>query len=148
MTFEHISLGFTDYKQVDFYKETIPLLGSCKIFDNQYPPVVVQDVVQFQGAKFCTILFQPSGQRLILEDLSYRAHHVNFKHDKINFPGFHIAFTADSNDAVDNWYHQCLRLGATDNGPPGPRPHYGPHYYGAFVIDPLGYHLEACVIKY
>ena len=30
-----------------------------------------------------------------------------------------------------------------DNGQPGLRAHYGPHYYAAFVIDPDGYRIEA-----
>ena len=28
--------------------------------------------------------------------------------------------------------------------PPGPRPHYHEHYYGAFVLDPDGHNIEAC----
>jgi hypothetical protein len=27
--------------------------------------------------------------------------------------------------------------------PPGPRPHYGPDHYAAFVVDPDGVHIEA-----
>ena len=30
-----------------------------------------------------------------------------------------------------------------DNGKPGLRKDYGPHYYAAFVVDPDGYRLEA-----
>jgi catechol 2,3-dioxygenase-like lactoylglutathione lyase family enzyme len=32
---------------------------------------------------------------------------------------------------------------AKDNGEPGPRPLYHPHYYGAFVLDPDGNNIEA-----
>ena len=32
---------------------------------------------------------------------------------------------------------------ARDNGAPGLRPHYHPHYYGAFAIDPDGHNIEA-----
>lgn len=28
------------------------------------------------------------------------------------------------------------------DGPPGPRPRYGPRYYAAFVLDPDGHRLE------
>jgi hypothetical protein len=33
--------------------------------------------------------------------------------------------------------------GARDNGRPGLRPEYHPNYYGAFVLDPDGYNVEA-----
>jgi catechol 2,3-dioxygenase-like lactoylglutathione lyase family enzyme len=58
-------------------------------------------------------------------------------------PGFHLAFNAPSREAVDAFYAGALGAGGTDNGAPGLRPHYGPAYYAAFVIDPDGYPLEA-----
>jgi len=58
-------------------------------------------------------------------------------------PGFHLAFNAPSRAAVDAFHVAALRAGGSDNGPPGLRPHYGPTYYAAFVIDPDGYPLEA-----
>lgn len=57
--------------------------------------------------------------------------------------GFHVAFTAADRPSVDAFYHAAMAAGATDNGPPGLRPHYHPNYYAAFVIDPDGHHLEA-----
>ena len=36
-----------------------------------------------------------------------------------------------------------MAAGAKDNGPPGPRALYHPHYYGAFVLDPDGNNIEA-----
>ena len=57
--------------------------------------------------------------------------------------GLHIAFAAPDRDAIHRFHEAALAHGGTDNGPPGPRPHYGPHYYAAFVIDPDGYHVEA-----
>ena len=36
-----------------------------------------------------------------------------------------------------------MARGGTDNGGPGLRPDYGPHYYAAFVIDPDGHNIEA-----
>jgi catechol 2,3-dioxygenase-like lactoylglutathione lyase family enzyme len=58
-------------------------------------------------------------------------------------PGFHVAFEAASRADVDAFYAAAIKAGARDNGAPGLRPHYHPNYYGAFVIDPDGYHLEA-----
>lgn len=58
-------------------------------------------------------------------------------------PGFHLAFAAPSRAAVDAFHACALRAGGTDNGAPGPRPHYGPHYYAAFLVDPDGHRIEA-----
>lgn len=56
---------------------------------------------------------------------------------------FHMAFTAASRAEVDAFHKAALAAGGTDHGAPGLRPHYGPHYYAAFVLDPDGYNLEA-----
>ncbi|HEY9104794.1 VOC family protein [Chitinimonas sp.] len=59
--------------------------------------------------------------------------------------GFHLAFTAPSREAVDRFHTAALAHGGQDNGAPGLRPDYGPHYYAAFVIDPDGYRIEAVI---
>ena len=58
-------------------------------------------------------------------------------------PGRHYAFVAASTAEVDAFYAAAMANGGTDNGGPGPRPHYHEHYYGAFVIDPDGNNVEA-----
>ena len=35
------------------------------------------------------------------------------------------------------------RAGGRDHGGPGLRPHYGPSYYAAFILDPDGINVEA-----
>jgi len=55
----------------------------------------------------------------------------------------HIALEASSRAAVDAFHREALAAGGTDNGAPGPRPHYDPDYYGAFVLDPEGRNIEA-----
>lgn len=57
--------------------------------------------------------------------------------------GTHIGFTAKSKEAVHAFHAAALKAGGKDNGAPGPRPDYGPEYYGAFVFDPDGNRLEA-----
>ena len=57
--------------------------------------------------------------------------------------GTHFGFWADSKEQVDEFYRTALEAGATDDGPPGPRPLYGEPYYGAFVRDPDGHKIEA-----
>ena len=55
----------------------------------------------------------------------------------------HIAFAADSRELVDAFHVAALAAGATDNGKPGVRAIYHPHYYGAFALDPDGNNVEA-----
>ncbi len=38
---------------------------------------------------------------------------------------------------------QPLHVGASPDGEPGPRPHYGEPYYGCFLRDPDGHKIEA-----
>jgi catechol 2,3-dioxygenase-like lactoylglutathione lyase family enzyme len=56
----------------------------------------------------------------------------------------HIAFKAESKAMVDAFYQAALGAGGRDNGAPGPREGAG-DYYGAFVLDPDGNNIEACV---
>lgn len=57
--------------------------------------------------------------------------------------GTHIAFVADTTAQVDSFHQQALATGGSDEGAPGPRPHYGPDYYAAYVRDPDGNKLQA-----
>jgi catechol 2,3-dioxygenase-like lactoylglutathione lyase family enzyme len=58
--------------------------------------------------------------------------------------GVHVAFGVDSRELVDAFHAAALEAGGTDNGGPGVRELYHPHYYGAFVLDPDGNNVEAC----
>ena len=55
----------------------------------------------------------------------------------------HLAFSVDTNDAVDAFHRAAIDAGYTDNGAPGARTAYHPGYYGAFVLDPDGHNIEA-----
>ena len=57
--------------------------------------------------------------------------------------GVHVAFTVPDRAAVDRFYAAAVAAGGHDNGKPGLRLHYHPHYYGAFVLDPDGHNIEA-----
>ena len=46
---------------------------------------------------------------------------------------------AEAGAAID----MANAAGGTDNGGPGVREIYHPHYYGAFVLDPDGNNVEA-----
>lgn len=56
--------------------------------------------------------------------------------------GGHYALRVDHREEVDAFHAAALAAGGTDNGRPGPRPHYGPSYYAAFVRDPEQNNIE------
>jgi len=56
--------------------------------------------------------------------------------------GGHYAFRADHREADDALHPAAMAAGGKDNGKPGPRPNYGPHYYAAFVKDREGNNIE------
>jgi catechol 2,3-dioxygenase-like lactoylglutathione lyase family enzyme len=55
----------------------------------------------------------------------------------------HVGFAAPSRAHVDRFWQTLTDAGFRDDGAPGPRPHYRPDYYGAFVLDPDGNSAEA-----
>ncbi|WP_215407978.1 VOC family protein [Janthinobacterium sp. JC611] len=54
------------------------------------------------------------------------------------------AWLASSRAQVDRSYQAVLALGAVCEGPPGLRPHYHAHYYGAYFRDLDGNKLCVC----
>lgn len=57
--------------------------------------------------------------------------------------GTHIAFRVENRAQVHAFHAAGLRAGGRDHGGPGLRPHYGPSYYAAFILDPDGINVEA-----
>lgn len=57
--------------------------------------------------------------------------------------GAHVAFIARDRMTVDAFHAAALANGGTDEGAPGPRPHYHANYYGAYVREPDGNKLQA-----
>jgi catechol 2,3-dioxygenase-like lactoylglutathione lyase family enzyme len=55
----------------------------------------------------------------------------------------HVALAAEDRETVDAFHAAALEAGGTDNGAPGVREIYHPHYYGAYVLDPDGNNIEA-----
>lgn len=55
----------------------------------------------------------------------------------------HIAFQVSRRALVDAFHEAAIAAGGRDNGKPGLRPQYNANYYGAFVLDPDGYNIEA-----
>jgi len=59
----------------------------------------------------------------------------------------HVAFRAADRAAVDRFHAAGLANGGHDNGAPGLRLDYSPHYYAAFLIDPDGNNVEAVCLR-
>jgi catechol 2,3-dioxygenase-like lactoylglutathione lyase family enzyme len=57
--------------------------------------------------------------------------------------GLHVGFRAPDREAVDAFGRAGTEAGYASDGAPGPRPVYGPGYYGAFLLDPDGNSVEA-----
>ncbi len=57
--------------------------------------------------------------------------------------GVMVSFLAPSRDAVDAFHAAALAHGGSDEGAPGLRPHYGPHFYSGYVRDPDGNKINA-----
>ena len=57
--------------------------------------------------------------------------------------GLHVAFWAPTRELVHAFWQAGVDAGHPDDGAPGPRPEYGPDYYGGFLRDPDGNSVEA-----
>jgi catechol 2,3-dioxygenase-like lactoylglutathione lyase family enzyme len=120
---DHVSLGATDLaKARGFYDAALAPLGLRRVFDmddaSGYGESEEKPFFWIGGAPVPGPKVTPS-------------------------PGSHIAFAAASRAAVDAFHKAAMAAGGTDNGKPGLRPEYHETYYGAFVIDPDGHHVEA-----
>jgi predicted lactoylglutathione lyase len=57
--------------------------------------------------------------------------------------GVHLAFVAETNDAVNGFFAAAMERGGRVDKPPGYRPEFHAGYYAAFVWDMDGNHVEA-----
>ena len=132
---DHFSLSVKDYPQsLFFYDETLKILGYDRVITIDMPEHQVKCVgYGLNEGKRPYFWISPMG--LSTEEVGQAR-------------GFHMAFTAPSQEAVVAWYHKCLELGGKDNGAPGPRAEYHPGYFGAFIIDPNGWRIEAVTHHY
>lgn len=60
--------------------------------------------------------------------------------------GVHVAFLARNKGVVAKFHDAALKQGGSNGGEPGPRPDYGPAYYGAFIYDLDGNKVEAMLL--
>lgn len=52
--------------------------------------------------------------------------------------GIVVGFDAITPEQVHAFYDAAMAHGGSDEGPPGPRPDYGPEWYAAYLRDPTG----------
>lgn len=123
----HISLGVSDIERsAAFYDAALAPLGYVRVWEDLSPGADDQAVGYGVAG---------GGDKLALKQLSIGQRPPG--------PGFHLAFAAPDRQAVAAFHAAALAYGGTDNGGPGLRPHYGPTYFAAFVIDPDGHPIEA-----
>ena len=116
-----------------FYAETLACLGYEKIMAFEIPEAKI--VGYGNNGKPDFWIGEPLGD--------YPDNGEPFKTGFVR--GLHMAFLANSVDEIKDWYSKALELGGKDNGAPGPRPQYHAGFYGAFIIDPDGWKIEACL---
>lgn len=111
-------------------------------------------VSDLQGSKrFYEEAFAPLGYRIAFGeegrfwafDIDDGLFEIMQSADRPPLTRVHVAFRVKSKADVDEFYRAALAAGARDNGAPGPRPQYTPHYYACFVLDPDGYNIEAMI---
>lgn len=113
--------------------------------------VIVGDYEKSKG--FYTACLAPRGYGLVIEVQGWAGFGTTNKPDfwihagGRTRPPLHIAFRSEDRAAVDAFYAAALAAGAKDNGAPGIREIYHPHYYGAFVFDLDGHNIEAVCHK-
>lgn len=122
----HVSLGTRDMSTaLPFYDSVMATVGASR-----------KEVIEFDGVGVVAVAYGKQFPEfwIQLPDNKQPAAVGN---------GVHIGFIASDEATVKRFYETALQHGGTDNGPPGPRPHYGAEYYGCFVLDPDGNKLEA-----
>lgn len=125
---DHLSLGVTDLaRSKRFYDAALAPLGLVAYetapTEVGYGPPGGKPV---QGLAFSIGFEDPAAKRAVVPSA-----------------GFHIGLRAATREAVRRFHAAGLAHGGTDLGVPGLRPRYHADYYGAFLADPDGHHVEA-----
>ena len=119
---DHLSIGVSDLAHAGvFYDAVLATLGYVRLFGNE------------RGIGYGTAGAKDEAFAILAAGADARSPGT----------GCHIALVAAPRAAVADFHATAVRMGAADEGPPGPRPLYGAGYYAAFVRDADGYRLEA-----
>jgi catechol 2,3-dioxygenase-like lactoylglutathione lyase family enzyme len=117
--------------------------------------VGVSDVVR--AARFYDSVLGALGYKRVMEVMPYGIGYgettpvfwVQLPHDQSPASvgnGVHVGFIGRSKAVIETFHRAALEAGGRDEGAPGPRPDYGPDYFGAFVRDLDGNKLEAVLV--
>ena len=119
--FSHVTLGTNDFAKAErFYDAVMAVLG--------HPVMFKANGVAAYG--------EPAGEKVfVLPPFDQQPARAG--------NGVHVAFKVEDRATVDAFHAAALEAGGTDNGAPGVREIYHPHYYGAYVLDPDGNNVEA-----
>ncbi|HEY8537903.1 MAG TPA: VOC family protein [Steroidobacteraceae bacterium] len=124
--YSHIFLGVKDFdRALAFYRALMPVLGIQERFCERSRPWA-----GWQSS--------PGPRPLFLIGRPYN----QLPHEIGN--GQMVAFLAKDRATVDRAFEVALANGGTSEGPPGLRPEYHAHYYGAYFRDTEGNKL--CVV--
>jgi catechol 2,3-dioxygenase-like lactoylglutathione lyase family enzyme len=127
MSIDHVSVGVTNMKRSKaFYDSVLAPLGMAPIMPIEIGGQLVGVGYGARGKPSFWIQFPVNGQAASMGN------------------GVHIAFNADTREAVDAFFLAAMDQGGVEDGRPGLRSEYHPDYYGAFVRDPDGNKIEAC----
>jgi catechol 2,3-dioxygenase-like lactoylglutathione lyase family enzyme len=121
--FSHVTVGSNDIARARrFYDGISGALGLMRLAD--YPEAVGYG--------------RPGGrpQLWIVRPLDKKAATVG--------NGITVGLEAFDRPAVDSAHAAAIAAGGVDEGKPGLRAHYHPHYYGAYVRDPDGN--KVCIV--
>lgn len=118
----HVSIGTNDFERAaKFYDAVLKTIGGKRIYDLSEHKAIAYGKVYPEF----WVQVPHNGKEATIGN------------------GAHFAFYVKSKEEVHAFYDEALRQGASDDGAPGPRPHYGEQYYGCFVRDLDGNKIEA-----
>ena len=116
--FDHLSVGVRDLAAARrFYDAFFAPLGSANTFAGEVE-----------------LAYGPAGAR--------QFYLYPVAGDQVQGLGSHIAFSAQSQSAVDAAFYAAVALGASVVRAAGPHPDIAADYYGAVLLDPDGNKLE------
>ncbi len=119
----HMSIGTQDFE------------AACKFYDAVMAPIGSRRIMEFP---FVVAYGKQFPEFWVGESLDQATASAG--------NGTHLCFIAPSREAVDAFHAAGLEAGGVADGAPGPRPHYGPGYYGCFLRDPDGHKVEAAIV--
>ncbi|HUO90974.1 MAG TPA: VOC family protein [Rhizomicrobium sp.] len=120
----HVSVGVTDFdRAARFYDAVLATLGFRRVAD-----------------------FAPHAIGYGSDRAEFWIGHPHDQKPMSVGNGTHLGFVARTKAQVHKFHEVALREGGSNGGEPGPRPDYGPDYYGAFIYDLDGNKIEAALL--